>query len=306
MDYTPGLFDCGYDRDKRFSTRAYQLALFVTLYSPLQMAADFYQAYEGEPAMQFIRNVPVGKWDETRVPLAEIGDYVVTARRQRRNWFVGAITNEEARTLNLPLTFLEDDIRYHAIVYADGTDADYQSNPYPVKITELQVSSSDTIPLQLARGGGAAIEFYPEGTEFTRPSGTAGTIDVNRQYQLRVKHSGRLLSVRNSEVVQYEDDPAVDQRWTLIPADGGLYRIANGDQVLTARGSDNGTPVTLEEFMDEPCQKWKLEHVVGSWFRVFNSASGKVLDVAEVKYGNDGKLHLWEWAHAANQIWSLE
>ncbi len=306
MDYTPGLFDCAYDREKRFSTRAYQLALFVTLYSPLQMAADFYQAYEGEPAMQFIRNVPVGKWDETRVLLAEIGDYVVTARRQQQNWFVGAITNEEARTLNLPLTFLKDDVQYHAIVYADGNDADYQANPYPVKITELQVSCTDSIPLRLARGGGAAIEIYPEGTEFTRPSGNAGTIDVNRQYQLRVKHSGRLLSVRDSEVVQYEDDLAVAQRWKLVPTGDGLYRIANGDRVLTARGNDNGTPVTLEEFVDIPCQKWRLEHVVGSWFRVFNSASGKVLDVAEVNYANDGKLHLWEWAHAANQIWSLE
>jgi hypothetical protein len=306
MDYTPGLFDCAYHRNKRFSTRAYQLALFVTLWSPLQMAADFYQAYESEPAMQFVRNVPVGKWDETQVPLAEIGDYVVTARRQGQNWFVGAITNEDARTLNLPLTFLNSENRYHAVVYADGAGAHYRDNPYPVTITESLVSSSDTLPLQLACGGGAAIEFYPEGTAFRRPAGTAGTIDPNREYQLRAKHSGRLLSVRHAKVLQYEDDPTVDQRWKLVPLDNGLYRIANGDQALTARGNNNGAPVTLEEFTGEPSQKWRLDYVVGSWFRVFNSASGNVLDVAEVNYANNGRLHLWKWDHSPNQIWSLE
>jgi hypothetical protein len=306
MDYTPGLFDCAYDRDKRFSTRAFQMALFVTHWSPLQMAADFYQAYEDEPAMQFIRNVPVGNWDETRVPLAEIGDYVVTARRRGQDWFVGAITNEDARTLDLPLTFLSDDTSYHAIVYSDGEGADYQANPYPVEITESLVSSSDTLELQLARGGGAAIEFYPEGTEFTRPSGNAGTIDADREYRLRAKHSGRLLSVRSGQVVQYDDDAAIDQRWKLIPLDDGLYRIAKEDQALTARGNDNGTPVILEDFANEPSQKWKLDHVVGSWFRVFNSTGDRVLDVAEVNYANNGRLHLWEWAHSPNQTWSLE
>lgn len=120
MDYTPGLFDCAYDGQKRFSTRAYQLALYVTIWSPMQMMADFYQAYEGEPATQFIRNVPVGKWDETRVPLAEIGDYVVVARRQGQNWFVGAITNEDERTLALPLNFLNNGVTYEAVWYADG------------------------------------------------------------------------------------------------------------------------------------------------------------------------------------------
>jgi alpha-glucosidase len=306
MDYTPGLFDCAYDRDKRFSTRAFQLALFVILWSPLQMAADFYQAYEDEPAMQFIRNVPVGKWDETQVPLAEIGDYVVTARRQGQNWFVGAITNQDARTLNLPLTFLSDHTRYHAIVYADGDGADYQANPYPVNISESLVSSSDTLPLELARGGGAAIEFYPEGIDFTRPSPNPGPIDANREYRLRAKHSGHVLSVRNAEVVQHEDDSAIDQRWKLIPVDNGMYRIATGDQVLTARGNDNGAPVTLENFADDPSQKWKLDRVVGSWYRVFNSTGDRVLDVAEINYANGGRLHLWEWAHSPNQIWSLE
>ena len=270
------------------------------------MAADFYQAYEGEPATQFIRNVPVGKWDETRVPVAEIGAYLVTARRQGQNWFVGAITNEEAREIEFRLDFLNPNTQYHAVIYADGDGADYQHNPYPVKITQSLVSSSEILTLKLARGGGAAIEFYPQGTEFTAPAGNAGEVDPGRTYQLRAKHSGRLLSVGDSEVIQYEDDSTLTQRWTLSPLGNGLYRVAAGDQVLTAEGTENDAPVTLKADTGQPMQKWKLDHIVGSWYRLVNSASGRVLDVAGVSYANDAKLHLWEWAHGSNQVWSLE
>jgi alpha-glucosidase len=310
MDYTPGLFDCAYNgmhtQKTRFSTRAHQLALYVTLWSPLQMAADFYQAYEGEAATQFIRNVPVGKWDETIVPLAEIGDYLVTARRHGQNWFIGATTNEESRSLQLPLSFLNEGTTYHAVIYSDGEGADYVDNPYPVNISESLLTHSDSLTLKLAKGGGAAVELYPEGTEFTRPSGKAGKIKPHARYRLRAKHSGRLLSLDDSSVIQSGENPTLGQQWMLAPAGNGLYQLTIGSRTLTSRGNENGAPVTVESPQSDAAQRWRFEHIVGSWYRIFNSASNKVLDVAEISYSDGARLHTWEWSQGANQIWALE
>ena len=105
------------------TTLAKQLALYVVLYSPLQMAADLPENYEGQPAFQFIRDVAVD-WDTTRVLDGRIGDYVAVARRERggQTWFVGAITDEEGRTLDVPLSFLTPGRRYVAEIYADGPE----------------------------------------------------------------------------------------------------------------------------------------------------------------------------------------
>ncbi len=126
------------------TTLAKQLALYVVLYSPLQMAADLPENYEGQPAFQFIRDVAVD-WDTTRVIDGRIGDYVVVARRERggQSWFVGAITDEEGRTLDLPLSFLTPGRRYVAEIYADGPKAHWLDNPLPVTITRRAVTSSD-------------------------------------------------------------------------------------------------------------------------------------------------------------------
>ena len=172
MDFTPGIFDLlirrptGQPRTPEESrprtTLAKQLALYVVLYSPLQMAADLPENYEGQPAFQFIRDVAVD-WDTTRVLDARIGDYVAVARRERggQAWFVGAITDEEGRTLDVPLAFLTPGRRYVADIYADGPTAHWLSNPLPVTITHQPVTSATRLRLVLAPGGGQAIRIRP-------------------------------------------------------------------------------------------------------------------------------------------------
>lgn len=172
MDYTPGIFDILRDRSTGTAQRpdqprvrttlAKQLALYVVLYSPLQMAADLPENYEHQPAFQFIRDVAVD-WDTTRVLDARIGDYVAVARRERggQNWFIGAITDEEPRTLEVPLSFLAPGKRYVAEIYADGPKADWLTNPLPVTITRRPVTSATRLRLMLAPGGGQAIRIRP-------------------------------------------------------------------------------------------------------------------------------------------------
>jgi len=172
MDFTPGIFDLlierGTGRPRRMdearvrTTLAKQLALYVVLYSPMQMAADLPENYERQPAFQFIRDVAVD-WDTTRVIEGSIGDYVVVARRERggQSWFVGAITDEEGRTFDVPLSFLTPGRRYVAEIYADGPNANWLDNPLPVTITRRPVTSATRLRLVLAPGGGQAIRIRP-------------------------------------------------------------------------------------------------------------------------------------------------
>jgi len=172
MDFTPGIFDIlierGTGRPRRpeesriRTTLAKQLALYVVIYSPLQMAADLPENYERQPAFQFVRDVAVD-WDTTRVLEGRIGDYVVVARkaRGRPNWFIGAITDEEARTFEVPLAFLPRGQRFTAEIYADGPRAHWLTNPLPVAITQRPVDATTTLRLALAPGGGQAIRMRP-------------------------------------------------------------------------------------------------------------------------------------------------
>ena len=163
MDYTPGIFNMTFPSrpDNRVHTTvAKQLALYVILFSPLQMAADLPENYEGRPEFEFIREVPV-TWDETRVLGAEIGDFVTIARRKGDAWYLGSITDENARDLNVPLSFLEPGQKYEARIYADGKDADWEKNPAAVEIGTRTLQSSDVLSIRLARGGGQAISLKP-------------------------------------------------------------------------------------------------------------------------------------------------
>jgi alpha-glucosidase len=170
LDYTPGVFDIliasvdGAPRPPEESrvrtTLAKQLALYVVLYSPLQMAADLIENYEAQPAFEFIRDVPVD-WQDTKVLEGKIGDYVVVARQERGgpDWFVGAITDEEARTFELRLTFLPAGESYVAEIYGDGADAHWLHDPLPLEISERPVDASSMLTLELAPGGGQAIRI---------------------------------------------------------------------------------------------------------------------------------------------------
>lgn len=167
MDYTPGLFHFNLNqfeperKQKVLSTLAKQLALYITIYSPLQMAADLPENYEKHlDAFQFIKEVPVN-WSETKVLQAEPGDYITIARREKgkHNWFIGAITDENARSFQLALDFLEPGKKYSATIYKDGADADFEKNPSSYNIEKQEVNSSTVLQIKLARGGGCAISI---------------------------------------------------------------------------------------------------------------------------------------------------
>ncbi|MEP2776308.1 MAG: glycoside hydrolase family 97 catalytic domain-containing protein [Luteolibacter sp.] len=306
MDYTPGLFDCSADETKRFSTRANQLALYVVLWSPLQMAADNYQAYDGEPAAQFITNVPVGNWDETRVIDSSIGDYIVTARRKDSRWYLGAITNEEARQISIPLDFLEKGSTYDVVIYGDAPDADYATNPIAMAIHELSMNQGMTLDLDLRPGGGAAVEIYIHGDDVPKPSGTAGNITPSKPYRLLAKHSDQALTSNGADLSQTATPPTNSQLWIFEKSGEDTWKILQGDQVVEAIGSDNGTRVTLAAPTDSTGQLWKLEHISGTQFHVVNAASGKLLDVEAISFSNGAPIHLWERAWSPSQVWSLE
>jgi alpha-glucosidase len=172
MDFTPGIFDIllasadGGPRsatDARVrTTLAKQLALYVVIYSPMHMAADLLENYEGRPEFRFIRDVPVD-WDRTEVLEGRIGDYVVVARQERGgpDWYVGAITDEKARSFEIPLTFLPAGESFVAEIYADGPGAHWLDDPLPVAFSERAVDASTTLGLALAPGGGQAIRIRP-------------------------------------------------------------------------------------------------------------------------------------------------
>ena len=165
MDFTPGIFGMDTRSPEGVATTwAKQLALYVVIYSPIQMAADLLENYEANPGpFQFIRDVPTD-WEETRALNGEIGDFVTIVRRDRnsRDWYLGSITDENARTLTAPLSFLERGVRYRAQIYRDGPNADYRGAArHDIVIEERLVTSADTLTLQLAPGGGQAIRFTP-------------------------------------------------------------------------------------------------------------------------------------------------
>ena len=166
MDFTPAIFDYSDEvvpGTRPQSTIAKQLAEFVILYSPLQMAADAIESYENHPALSFIESCPT-TWRKTIVPNGEIGRYVTIARQARDDsgqWFIGSLTDETARTLNISLDFLEPGKRYRAFIYEDGPGADYRDNPMSLAIRQIDITSADTLTLRLARSGGAAIRLTP-------------------------------------------------------------------------------------------------------------------------------------------------
>lgn len=176
MDYTPGIFELRPNElppvrddiprnDKRSrieTTLMKQLALYVVLYSPIQMVADLPEHYQKhKDAFQFIVDVPTD-WERSIALDGEVGQFVVMARQERdgEDWYVGALTNEQARSIDLDLSaFLEPNVRYEAQIYRDGPNADYDSNPYDYVIERKIVTHDDAMSVALAPGGGAAIRF---------------------------------------------------------------------------------------------------------------------------------------------------
>lgn len=163
MDYTPGIFDLTLPTqatNQINGTLAKELALYVIIYSPMQMACDLPKNYEGHPAFQFIKDVATD-WETTKVLDAKIGEYVTIARKQRNseNWFLGSITNEKARKTTISFDFLSPGKTYNATIYKDASDTDYLKNPTAYKIEKLSVTSETKLDFDLATSGGVAISI---------------------------------------------------------------------------------------------------------------------------------------------------
>lgn len=175
MDYTPGVFDVLYrniagrpqvrtwgmpgTKCRVNTTLVKQIANWVVLYSPMQMACDLIENYDGHPAFQFFRDFEAD-CDESHALQGEVGEYISIVRRAGDRYFYGATTNEAGRTLTEPLTFLPEGVTYKAIIYADASDAHWETNPYAYEIREQLVTRSDTLTVHLAPGGGQAITFH--------------------------------------------------------------------------------------------------------------------------------------------------
>lgn len=166
MDFTPGIFNFhnkAVPTTHPQTTLVKQLAEYIVLYAPWQMAADKIENYEGQPGFSWIETVPTN-WEKTVVVNAKIGNYLTIARQVRdsKNWYLGSVTDEQPRNLDITLDFLDDDANYMAEIYADGDGADYRTNPYPMAYSRQQVKKGDKLTLKLAPSGGAAIRFIKQ------------------------------------------------------------------------------------------------------------------------------------------------
>jgi alpha-glucosidase len=163
MDFTPGIVSLMGEKEPVPSTLARQLAQYVVIYSPIQMVPDLPEHYEARPdALQFIKDVAVD-WEQTRVLNGEVGDFVTIVRRERGGdeWFLGSVTDEHGRVLDVPLGFLDADRHYVAEIYRDGEGAHYASNRFAFATERRDVVSTDTLRVVLAPGGGQAVRFVP-------------------------------------------------------------------------------------------------------------------------------------------------
>ena len=164
IDYTPGIFNIKlnpYKPDNQVNTTlAQQLALYVVLYSPVQMVPDLMENYRDQPAFQFIRDVGVN-WKQSKVLNGEVGDFVTIAREEREtgNWFIGSISDENPRTIIITLDFLEPGTTYDAVIYADGPNAHWDDNPTDIEIQKKEVHNQTELTINLAPGGGFAVSL---------------------------------------------------------------------------------------------------------------------------------------------------
>ncbi|AUC14903.1 alpha-glucosidase [Tenacibaculum sp. SZ-18] len=168
IDFTPGIFNIKFDKYRTTNqvntTLAQQLALYVVIYSPVQMAADLVEHYEANPEpLQFIKDVGVD-WEKTTVLNGEVGDFVTIARKERNteNWFVGSITDENSREITIDFKFLDEGVTYDAVIYKDGNDAHWNDNPTAIDIEKQTITKDSKLTIKLAEGGGFAISLLKQ------------------------------------------------------------------------------------------------------------------------------------------------
>ncbi len=231
MDYTPGIFNFDFDStglNRVRTTLAKQLAYYVVIYSPMQMAADLVEHYEGHPAFAFIEQVPVD-WDETRILHARIGDYVSFARRSADRWYVGTVSDEKARRLRIQTDFLKKDQTYLAHIYTDGMEADWYKQPTAIEIGTYVVAKEDYIEAPLSPGGGQAIEFVPVDKEAAGGYPHIGEFNATAARKMmqfeQVREYGQPINVENDAmgaIIELKTD--FDRRYSA----GGPQGLIDG------------------------------------------------------------------------------
>lgn len=166
IDFTPGVFNIKlepYKKENQINTTlAQQLALYVVIYSPIQMACDLIENYENKPAFQFISDVGVD-WEKSITLNGEVGEFVTIAHKEKnsKKWFLGSITNEETRSIKINFEFLDAEIKYEATIYQDGKNAHWNDNPTEIEIKKMTVDKHSIKEFALASGGGLAISLIP-------------------------------------------------------------------------------------------------------------------------------------------------
>jgi hypothetical protein len=164
IDFTPGVFNIKLkpykDENQINTTLAQQLALYVVIYSPIQMACDLIENYENQPAFQFISDVGVD-WEKSITLNGEVGEFVTIARKEKTsgNWFVGSITNEDPRNITIDFSFLDSDKKYKTTIYQDGKNAHWDNNPTDIEIRKMKITKNSKVDFHLAAGGGLAISL---------------------------------------------------------------------------------------------------------------------------------------------------
>ena len=161
FDYTPGIFDLKNPAKRVYTTLARQLAYYVVFYSGMQMLADRPEIYEKYPVVfEFLQKVPVS-WQTTIPLLGKIGEYYAVARQDvdSSDWYIGGVTNENPRRMNLNMEFLEEGVKYTAYIYRDGAASDYRENPLEIEVEKKIVERGDFLDVWLAAGGGFAVRL---------------------------------------------------------------------------------------------------------------------------------------------------
>jgi len=228
MDYTPGIFNLKFDPQEQYrvhTTLAKQLAMYVVLYSPMQMAADMIENYQGQPAFEFIERVPTS-WDETKVLSGEIGDYISIVRRKGDDWYLGSMTDELPRTLKVTLDFLDENTSYLAHIFSDAKSTDFYQNPTAIDISTYHVKKGDELVIAMASSGGQALYLTPAVTNEQKSQGKLSQFN-----QLALDNEKIFAQARRFGEIQQINHLAVNKKIIMnLPYDEGYS--AGGDQAL--------------------------------------------------------------------------